>query len=175
MLLVAVVNIWMGIMFVAASREFRRIDSVSRSPLFSHFTETIVGVATIRAFGVTRQFLQQMLTYIDANARPFYYTWLVNRWVSVRYAASGALVNLLTGIIILSRIESMNASIAGFCLSFVLLFTDQMFWGVRRYTSLEMAFNAVERVVEFMEIDQEAPAITNVRPPANVRYDDSYS
>ncbi|KAG1381714.1 hypothetical protein G6F61_002924 [Rhizopus arrhizus] len=167
MLLVAVVNIWMGIMFVAASREFRRIDSVSRSPLFSHFTETIVGVATIRAFGVTRQFLQQMLTYIDANARPFYYTWLVNRWVSVRYAASGALVNLLTGIIILSRIESMNASIAGFCLSFVLLFTDQMFWGIRRYTSLEMAFNAVERVVEFMEIDQEAPAITNVRPPAN--------
>ncbi|KAG1239605.1 hypothetical protein G6F68_018472 [Rhizopus microsporus] len=84
MLLVAVVNIWMGIMFVAASREFRRIDSVSRSPLFSHFTETIVGVATIRAFGVTRQFLQQMLTYIDANARPFYYTWLVNRWVSVQ-------------------------------------------------------------------------------------------
>ncbi|CAO3698324.1 unnamed protein product [Rhizopus stolonifer] len=167
MLLVALVNIYMGVMFVSASREFRRIDSVSRSPLFSHFTETIVGVATIRAFGVTRQFLQQMLLYIDANARPFYYTWLVNRWVSVRYAATGALVNFLTGAIILYKIESMNASIAGFCLSFVLLFTDQMFWGIRRYTNLEMAFNAVERVVEFMEIDQEAPAFTELRPPAN--------
>ncbi|KAI9282335.1 P-loop containing nucleoside triphosphate hydrolase protein [Sporodiniella umbellata] len=167
MLLVAIVNIYMGVMFVSASREFRRIDSVSRSPLFSHFTETIVGVSTIRAFGVTRQFLQQMLQYIDANSRPFYYTWLVNRWVSVRYAASGAIVNFLTGAIILYRIDSMNASIAGFCLSFVLLFTDQMFWGIRRYTNLEMAFNAVERVVEFMEIEQEAPAVTDIRPPPN--------
>lgn len=44
-----------------------------------------------------------------------------------------------------------------------------MFWGIRRYTSLEMSFNAVERVVEFMEMDQEAPVITELRPPENVR------
>lgn len=43
-----------------------------------------------------------------------------------------------------------------------------MFWGIRRYTSLEMSFNAVERVVEFMEMDQEAPAITRLRAPAEV-------
>ncbi|CEG65978.1 hypothetical protein RMATCC62417_02643 [Rhizopus microsporus] len=165
LLVVAFFNIWIGVMFVSASREFKRMDSVTRSPLFSHFTETIVGVTTIRAFGATRQFMQQMLKYIDANSRPFYYTWLVNRWVSIRYAVSGALVNFITGTIILLTIKQMNASVAGFCLSFVLLFTDQMFWGIRRYTNLEMAFNAVERVVEFMEIEQEPPAITDVRPP----------
>ena len=43
-----------------------------------------------------------------------------------------------------------------------------MFLGIRRYTALEMNFNAVERVVEFMEMDQEAPAITDVRPPSLV-------
>jgi hypothetical protein len=43
-----------------------------------------------------------------------------------------------------------------------------MFWAVRRYTSLELSFNAVERVVEFMEMDQEAPAIVEPRPPASV-------
>lgn len=31
-----------------------------------------------------------------------------------------------------------------------------------------MSFNAVERVVEFMEMDQEAPAVTELRPPSNV-------
>ena len=45
-----------------------------------------------------------------------------------------------------------------------------MFWGVRRYTTLEMNFNSVERVVEFMEMDQEAPAITDVRPPPSVSF-----
>ncbi|GAN05655.1 multidrug resistance-associated ABC transporter [Mucor ambiguus] len=165
MLAVALVNIYLGMMFVSASRELKRMESVSRSPLFSHFTETIVGVATIRAFGATRQFLQDMLTYIDTNTRPFYYQWLINRWVSIRFAFSGALINMFTGGIILLSIDTINAPLAGFCLSFVLLFTDQMFYGIRRYTSLEMSFNAVERVVEFMEIDQEAPAITQVRPP----------
>ena len=43
-----------------------------------------------------------------------------------------------------------------------------MFLGIRRYTALEMNFNAVERVAEFMEMDQEAPAITDVRPPSSV-------
>ncbi|KAF1805468.1 P-loop containing nucleoside triphosphate hydrolase protein [Mucor lusitanicus] len=164
MLAVALVNVYLGMMFVSASRELKRMDSVSRSPLFSNFTETIIGVATIRAFGATRQFLQDMLTYIDTNTRPFYYQWLVNRWVSVRFAFSGALINMITSTIILLSVDKMDASLAGFCLSFVLLFTDQMFWGIRRYTSLEMSFNAVERVVEFMEMDQEAPAITELRP-----------
>ncbi|KAL7329109.1 hypothetical protein PS15p_207267 [Mucor circinelloides] len=164
MLAVALVNVYLGMKFVSASRELKRMDSVSRSPLFSNFTETIIGVATIRAFGTTRQFLQDMLTQIDNNTRPFYYEWLVSRWVSVRYAFSGALINMITSSIILLSVDKMDASLAGFCLSFVLLFTDQMFWGIRRYTSLEMSFNAVERVVEFMEIDQEAPAITELRP-----------
>jgi hypothetical protein len=43
-----------------------------------------------------------------------------------------------------------------------------MTMAIKRYTRLEMSFNAVERVVEFMEIDQESPAITELRPPLEV-------
>jgi hypothetical protein len=51
---------------------------------------------------------------------------LCNRWISVRLALTGAAINFFTGIIILLSVEKMNASLAGFCLSFVLLFTDQV-------------------------------------------------
>lgn len=43
-----------------------------------------------------------------------------------------------------------------------------MFWTIRRYTTLEMSFNAIERVVEYAEMEQEPPAITDVRPPTGV-------
>jgi ABC-type multidrug transport system fused ATPase/permease subunit len=79
MVIVAAINIYLGNMFVTISRELKRMDSVSRSPLFSNFTETIVGVATIRSFGATRQFLQEMLRSIDNNARPYYYTRYVGK------------------------------------------------------------------------------------------------
>ncbi|KAI9320842.1 hypothetical protein BX666DRAFT_2119002 [Dichotomocladium elegans] len=166
MLTIIALNIFVSVMFVATSRELKRIDSVSRSPLFSHFSETIIGVATIRAFGVTRQFMQDMLKRVDANSRPFYYVWTVNRWVSLRYSLLGAMIGASTGVAILLNLDRMDAAAAGFCLSFILALSDNMFWGIRRYTNVEMSFNAVERIVEFTEMDEEAPAITDIRPPS---------
>ncbi|KAF1804752.1 hypothetical protein V8B55DRAFT_1497484 [Mucor lusitanicus] len=165
MALVTFLNVVIGKRFSAASRELRRMDSVTRSPLFTHFGETLVGVATIRAYGVTRQFMNEMLRRVDENARPFYYVWIANRWVGVRFSFLGAAVNFCTGIFILLSLSYMDASLAGFCLSFVLSYTTQMTMAIKRYTRLEMSFNAVERVVEFMEIEQESPAITALRPP----------
>ncbi|KAL0086848.1 P-loop containing nucleoside triphosphate hydrolase protein [Phycomyces blakesleeanus] len=167
MTIVAMVNYVYGSMFVQTSRELKRMDSVARSPIFSHFTETIVGVTTVRAFGATRQFLQEMLRLCDASTRPFFSVWTINRWVSVRFAILGASVNIFAGFIIIMSIGRMNAAVAGFCFTFILAYTDQMFWAIRRYTTLEMSFNAVERIVEFMEMEQEAPAFTDLKPPVN--------
>ncbi|KAI8638609.1 P-loop containing nucleoside triphosphate hydrolase protein [Parasitella parasitica] len=165
MILVALINIYFGLRFVAASRELKRMDSVSRSPLFTHFGESIVGVTTIRAFGLSQQFMIDMLNKIDINSRPMYYAYSVSRWVSVRISFMGSMVTLLTGIFILLNLDKMDSAMAGFCLTYVTVFTDMTYWGVRRYTTLEMSFNSVERVVEFLEIDQEAPTIADFRPP----------
>ncbi|CDH57434.1 abc bile acid [Lichtheimia corymbifera JMRC:FSU:9682] len=166
MLTIIVLYIAVGAMFVVTSRELKRMDSVSRSPLFSHFSETIVGVATIRAFGVTRQFMQEMLKRVDTNARPYYYVWTANRWVSLQFFLLGAVISIGTGTAILLNLDYLDAAAAGFCLTFVLALHNNMFWCIRRYTSVEMNFNSVERVAEFMEMDQEAPAVTDVRPPS---------
>jgi hypothetical protein len=56
----------------------------------------------------------------------FIFLRLSNRWISVRLALIGSMINFFTGIVILLSVEKMNASLAGFCLSFVLIFTDQV-------------------------------------------------
>lgn len=165
MVVIVTINIFVGVDYVASSRELKRLDSVTRSPVFSNFTETISGVSTIRAFGASQQFLRVMMDSIDANIRPLFYSWAVNRWVSLRYAMTSAVVNFSACAITLYNRDKIDVALAGFGLSFVLMFTDNMFWGVRQYTGLEMSFNAVERIVEFMEMDQEADAISSIRPP----------
>lgn len=126
MILVAFTNVYFGLRFVAASRDLKRMDSVSRSPLFTHFSESIVGVTTIRAFGLTQQFMMDMLNKIDINSRPMYYAWSVSRWVSVRISFMGSMVTLLTGIFILMNLDNMDAAMAGFCLTYVTVFTDMV-------------------------------------------------
>jgi ABC-type multidrug transport system fused ATPase/permease subunit len=126
MILVTFLNVMVGKRYSAASRELRRMDSVTRSPLFTHFSETLVGVATIRAYGASRQFMNEMLKRVDENSRPFYYAWIANRWVGVRFSFLGAAVNFFTGLFILFSLNYMDASLAGFCLSFVLSYTTQV-------------------------------------------------
>ncbi|KAG2203106.1 hypothetical protein INT47_004913 [Mucor saturninus] len=166
MIVTASANIYYGLKFVAASRELQRMDSVSRSPLFTLFSETIVGVTTIRAFGMSQNFMVEMLRRIDVNSRPMFYACTVSRWVSTRISVTGAIVCFVTGVSILFNLDRLDAATAGFCLSYVLMFTDMTYWGVRRYTQVEMSFNAVERIVEFLEMEQEAPPFTDIKPPA---------
>ncbi|KAI7895794.1 P-loop containing nucleoside triphosphate hydrolase protein [Mucor mucedo] len=167
MIFTAAINVYYGLRFVSSSRDLKRLDSVSRSPLFTLFSETIVGVTTIRAFGMSQNFMLEMIRRIDDNTRPMFYAWLVNRWISTRIAITGVIICVVTGVTILFNLDHVDAATAGFCLSYVLMFTNMTYWGVRRYSMLEMSFNAVERIAEFLEIEQEAPSITDVRPPPN--------
>ncbi|CAG8489136.1 4720_t:CDS:10, partial [Dentiscutata heterogama] len=155
-----------GALYVKASRELKRMDSVSRSPLYSHFTETLIGITTIRAFGASKRFMQDMLLRIDNNSRPSFYVWLTNRWLSVYFNVTSSFVSFLAGIFILWNLDQIDAGLAGLSLSFAMQFTQQIMWTVRKYTLLEMSLNAVERISEFSEIPQEAPAIIEPRPPA---------
>lgn len=66
--------------FVAAMRQLRRLNSVSKSPIFSHFGETLTGISTIRAYGVQKRFITQMDSKIDENSHFFYPETVSNRY-----------------------------------------------------------------------------------------------
>ncbi|KAJ7451187.1 hypothetical protein B0H11DRAFT_1742829, partial [Mycena galericulata] len=59
-----------------------------RLPLYSMYSETIAGVAILRAFGVSSKFLRDMLRCVDTNSNLYYWLWGVNRWLSVRWYIS---------------------------------------------------------------------------------------
>uniref|UniRef100_A0A8B9K1H1 ABC-type glutathione-S-conjugate transporter n=1 Tax=Astyanax mexicanus TaxID=7994 RepID=A0A8B9K1H1_ASTMX len=55
--------------YLTTSRQLRRLDSVSRSPIYSLFGETVSGLSVIRAYGHQERFLQQNRTTIDNNLK----------------------------------------------------------------------------------------------------------
>ena len=64
-----------GSIYGQTSRDMRRLDSVTRSPLYSLFGETVSGVAVIRAFGASTVALKQMMRLSDTNLLAFYWSW----------------------------------------------------------------------------------------------------
>jgi ABC-type multidrug transport system fused ATPase/permease subunit len=117
------------------------------------------GATTIRAFGAEQRFLDENTNRIDDVTRPFYLLWATNRWLGWRTDTAGAFVSFFTGFFILLNLESMDAALAGFALSFALNFVDIVIWVVRMYGVVEMNMNSIERVREYLDIEQEPPAI----------------
>lgn len=70
--------------FVPSNRQLKRLQSASKSPIYSHFSETQSGVSTIRAYGAQKAFVVQMEGNID-EYYVFHYSHAVsNRWLALR-------------------------------------------------------------------------------------------
>lgn len=144
-----------GILYLHSSRELKRLNSISRSPIYSHFTETLTGAVTIRAFSQSRRFLVNMYNKLDEFASPFYTLWMVNRWLLVRMDTAGACMTLGAAILLLKNQDTIDAGMAGISLIYARSFLSHVYWMIRQYTQVEMNLNAVERVQEYLELDQE--------------------
>ncbi|KAL0959849.1 hypothetical protein HGRIS_011525 [Hohenbuehelia grisea] len=147
------------------SRDMRRLDSVTRSPLYSIYGETISGVTIIRAFGASTKFLRDMLRCVDTNLNPYYWMWGVNRWLSARFNMLSAVIIGVTAFVALLT-PRIDASLAGFALAFASTVTMDVLFLVRRFVGLEQSMVALERVKEYSELPREPPEFVEPRPPA---------
>ena len=121
--------------FSHSAREFRRLDSISKSPLYSIYEEAISGVAVIRAFGAKERFMQLFLQRCETNVTFFWYLWGVNRWLSVRFALLSAIVVAGTGAVLVREAKVIDAALAGFALTFALNISNDILFLVRRYST----------------------------------------
>lgn len=162
---IAILYYLVGYFYMAGSRELKRFESISRSPIHQHFSETLVGITTIRAFGDERRFMQENLEKIDENNKPFFYLWVANRWLAFRIDMIGACVIFAAGIFVLLNIKSLDSGLAGISLTYAISFTEGALWLVRLYSNVEMTMNSVERLKEYMEVEQEPHYQSTHTPP----------
>ncbi|KXN65309.1 hypothetical protein CONCODRAFT_53624, partial [Conidiobolus coronatus NRRL 28638] len=142
--------------YVSLSRELKRIESVTRSPIYAQCSETINGVVVIRAFEQEPRFLRSNNTLIDGNMKNFFYMWVANRWLSIRTDTVGGLVAFSCGTLLLMLRGTLKASMAGFTLNLALNFSSHILWLARFYSIAEMNLNSIERVNDYLEIESEA-------------------
>lgn len=152
--------------YLNISRQLRRMESTSRSPVFSGFGELLEGIVTIRAFSAENRFMEEFHKKNDIAIKMYYNSWITNRWLLLNFDVLGALAVLMTTLLALS--DYVSAGTAGLCITSAMSFTMSVYLTCRSWTALELDLNAVERVAEYTHIDQEPPPIIESnRPPAH--------
>ncbi|KII83760.1 hypothetical protein PLICRDRAFT_119100 [Plicaturopsis crispa FD-325 SS-3] len=159
----------LAIGYLRTGTDLRRMESNSRSPIFSGFSELLEGIVTVRAFSAERRFLDEIHAKIDAMTKQCscnsWTFWMTNRWLSLNSDVLGAVAVYVTTLFALSGFVS--AGIAGLSITSATTFTISIFSACRFWTNLELDLNSVERLVEYLDLPQEPPAIIESnRPPA---------
>ncbi|KAG0031889.1 Multidrug resistance-associated protein 1 [Podila clonocystis] len=152
---------------LVVSRSLIRIHSVSKSPVFQHFNETLNGISTIRAMQLQKQFVLVNAAKSDNMANNFVASMTVKRWAEIQLRLLSTGVVLCAAVLAVVGRDKVDASLVGLTLSFAMTFTEEVSSLVRISSDLQNHLISVERVVEYTELKTEAPATTSVVLPKN--------
>ncbi|XP_007257299.3 ATP-binding cassette sub-family C member 3 isoform X1 [Astyanax mexicanus] len=159
---------WVQRFYVATSRQLKRLESVSRSPIYSHFSETITGTSVIRAYGRNSAFVLMSDMKVDENQKSYYPGIVSNRWLGIRIEFIGNCIVLFAAVFAVLEKENLSPGLVGLSVSYALQVTMSLNWMVRMTSDLESNIVAVERVKEYSETPPEAPwEVEDKKPPTD--------
>ncbi|KAF9243526.1 ABC protein [Melanogaster broomeanus] len=160
----AVVVILTGYMYFAAfyrasAREVKRLDSMLRSLLYAHFSETLTGLPTIRSYGEMNRFVSLNRYYVDLEDRSLYLIITNQRWLAIRLDFMGALMVFIVAVLAATDVSGLSAAQIGLVLTYTTSLS-QMCTMVTRQTA-EVEYTREDTV------PQEAPhEIESSKPEA---------
>lgn len=154
--------------YLRTSRELKRLDSVTRSPIYAHFQESLGGITTIRAYHQQKRFALENEWRVDANIRAYFPSVVANRWLAVRLEFIGSFIILAAAaftIISVATSSGLTAGMVGLAMSYALQITQSLNWIVRQTVEVETNIVSVERVLEYARLPSEAPEVISKNRP----------
>ncbi|XP_057709528.1 ATP-binding cassette sub-family C member 4-like isoform X3 [Corythoichthys intestinalis] len=151
--------------YLQTSRDIKRLEATTRSPVFSHLSSSLQGLSTIRAFKVQQRFKEMFDDYQDLHSAAWFLFLTTSRWLAVRLDGICCIFVTVTAVGCIYFSDDMDPGAVGLALSYAVTLTGMFQWGVRQSAEIENMMTSVERVVEYAELKSEAPWETDTMPP----------
>ncbi|KAI0932658.1 hypothetical protein AcW1_000283 [Taiwanofungus camphoratus] len=156
---------WCGQIYMKAQLSVKREMSNARSPVLGHFSAAIAGLTSIRAYSAQDAFRQESYARTDRYTRAARTFYNLNRWVCIRIETFGAVFSSgLAAYLVYGG--ALNASNTGFSLNMAVGFSGMILWWVRLVNEFEVSGNSLERIQQYILIEQEPKPTESGRPPA---------
>nr|XP_020740072.1 multidrug resistance-associated protein 4 isoform X2 [Odocoileus virginianus texanus] len=150
--------------FLETSRDVKRLESTTRSPVFSHLSSSLQGLWTIRAYKAEQRFQELFDAHQDLHSEAWFLFLTTSRWFAVRLDAICAVFVIVVAFGSLILAKTLDAGQVGLALSYALMLMGMFQWCVRQSAEVENMMISVERVIEYTDLEKEAPWEYQKRP-----------
>ncbi|XP_021104693.1 multidrug resistance-associated protein 4 isoform X2 [Heterocephalus glaber] len=151
--------------FLETSRDVKRLESATRSPVFSHLSSSLQGLWTIRAYRAEERCQELFDAHQDLHTEAWFLFLTTSRWFAVRLDAICAIFVIVIAYGSLILAHTLDAGQVGLALSYGLMLMGMFQWSVRQSAEVENMMISVERVMEYTNLEKEAPWEYQKRPP----------
>lgn len=135
-------------LYVASSRQLQRIEAISRSPMYTHFSESINGQSTIRAYGYQTRFTTECEDRVDRNQQMSYPSTISGQWLSIRLNALGAMIVLFAALFAVFATD-ISPAIVGLSISYAMQVSGVLSGLVTLTSEVESSIVSIERGERF--------------------------
>ncbi|XP_054155852.1 ATP-binding cassette sub-family C member 3-like [Oppia nitens] len=154
--LVAVIYYIVQFIYIKTSRQLKRLESTTRSPIYSHFGQTLAGVSSIRAYGCTDRFVRESERLVDSNQMCLYPNVVANSWLQIWLTSLSNCLLFFAALFAVLGKGSLTGSDIGLSLSYALALTVTLDLFIKTFAQLENNMVSVERIDEYCRLESES-------------------
>ncbi|UKZ93816.1 uncharacterized protein TrAFT101_008724 [Trichoderma asperellum] len=137
--------------YVRTSKQLRILEIEHKAPLYSHFLESINGLATIRSFGWTLPYSTKTLSLLDSAQKPSYLLNCIQRWLTLVLDLVVAILTILLVVFAVTLRGKLNPSLLGIALVNMMSLGLNLKGIILAWSQLETSLGAVTRIKTFEE------------------------
>lgn len=140
--------------YLRTSRQIRLLDLEAKSPIYSHFIQTLQGLTTIRAFKWEESSRTENNMLLNQSQRPFYLMYCIQRWLNLVLDLLVAAVATIV-VALATQLDGSSSGALGVSLLNIVTFSQDLTFLIRTWTDLETSLGAIARIKEF---ERETPS-----------------
>ncbi|KAB0342487.1 hypothetical protein FD754_019413 [Muntiacus muntjak] len=123
--------------FLETSRDVKRLECTTRSPVFSHLAASLRGLWTIRAYKAEQRFQELFDAHQDLHSEAWFLLLMTSRWLAVYLDVICAIFVTVVAFGALILVETLTPGQVGLVLSLTLTLTGMFQWCVRQSADVE--------------------------------------
>ncbi|KAI1287364.1 ATP-binding cassette sub-family C member 4 [Halotydeus destructor] len=141
--------------YIKTARDIKRYEGLTRSPIYSHVSNTVIGLTTIRASGSEKSFKEKFLGHLNDHSGTWYLYISASRTlgISMDWTCMAYIITAIS--VIMFYDDALPGGSAGLVLTSALGLTGMFQWGIRQSAEFEAQMTAVERILEYKDLEPE--------------------